>query len=103
MVGQSLSVGHAPFIAPRSGVVRLGVRASFRRDYLSIGVIMDSKFYTIRFNDRIILESDHISIYFLTKVYLIPYHFMKNHLDRDTLPLYPSTFSNTFRPQRSGV
>jgi hypothetical protein len=47
---------------------------------------MGSKFYTIRFKDRIKLGSDSISIHFLTKIYLCPYHFVKKHLDRDPLP-----------------
>jgi hypothetical protein len=47
---------------------------------------MGSKFYTIRFKDRIGLGSGLISIHFLAKIYLEPYHFMKKHLDRDPLP-----------------
>jgi hypothetical protein len=46
---------------------------------------MDSKFYTIRFKE-IELGLGHICIYFLSKIYLEPYHFMKKHLDRDPLP-----------------
>jgi hypothetical protein len=50
---------------------------------------MSSKFYIIRFKDQIILESNRISIKFLTKIYLRSYHFhiVNNHLDRDSLPL----------------
>jgi hypothetical protein len=33
---------------------------------------MGSKFYTIRFNDRIGLELSYISNHFLTKIYLGP-------------------------------
>jgi hypothetical protein len=43
-------------------------------------VTMDSIFYTIKFKNRIELESDSISIYFLTKN-------MKKHLD--CCPLSP--------------
>jgi hypothetical protein len=44
-----------------------------------------SKFYT-RFNDRIRLRLDHISIYFSTTNYLGSYNFVKKYLDRDLLP-----------------
>jgi hypothetical protein len=45
---------------------------------------MGSKFYTIRFKDWI-----RIGLYFysfLTKIYLGPYHSVKNHLDPNQLP-----------------
>jgi hypothetical protein len=56
-----------------------------------ITVIMVSKFYTIKFKNRIKLGLSPISIHFLTKVYLMSYHFMKKHLDCDPLPPYYST------------
>jgi hypothetical protein len=34
----------------------------------ALGVIMDSKFYTIKFKHKIILRSNSISKYFLTKI-----------------------------------
>jgi hypothetical protein len=50
---------------------------------------MGSKFYTIRFKDRIGIESGPISIIFWTKICLGPYLFVKKHLNRDALPPYP--------------
>jgi hypothetical protein len=52
-------------------------------------LIIGSKFYTIRFKARIRLRSNSISIYFLTKIYLVPYQFMKKYLDHDSLPPLP--------------
>jgi hypothetical protein len=52
---------------------------------------MSSKFYTIRFKDRIGLGPSSITIYFLTKIYLESYRFVKNYLDRD--PLSPLILS----------
>jgi hypothetical protein len=55
-----------------------------------VEVIMDFKFYTIRFKNQVGLKSDFISIYFWTKIYLELYHFVKKHLYRDTLPSLPT-------------
>jgi hypothetical protein len=52
-------------------------------------MIMDSKFYAIRFKNWIRLESDPIYIHFWIKIFLELYHFMKKHLDRDPLPPRP--------------
>jgi hypothetical protein len=38
---------------------------------LDLGVTIGSKFYTIKFKDRIGLGSDSISIHFLTKINLV--------------------------------
>jgi hypothetical protein len=54
--------------------------------FLMVEVTMGSKFYTIRFKDRIGLGSGPIPIHFWTKIYLGSYHFGKKHLDRDPLP-----------------
>lgn len=56
------------------------------RECLQVEVTMSSKFYTIKFKDRIELGSDSIFIHFLTKIYLGPCQFVKKHLDRDPLP-----------------
>jgi hypothetical protein len=39
---------------------------------VNVGVTMRSKFYTIRFKNRIILGSGSVSINFRTKIYLEP-------------------------------
>jgi hypothetical protein len=58
---------------------------------------MGYKFYTIKFKDRIGLGSNHISIHFLTKIYLGPYYFVMKHLDHDPLPLTGARASTTDR------
>jgi hypothetical protein len=44
----------------------------FSNSLLLIGVTISSKFYTIKFKDRVGLGSGSISIHFLTKIYLGP-------------------------------
>jgi hypothetical protein len=63
---------------------------------------MGSKFYTIRFKDRIGLGSGPISIHFLTKIYLGPYHFVKKHLDRGPLPPLLASHSSSKVLLKSG-
>jgi hypothetical protein len=67
------------------------VREVIKDDQIVLGVTMCSKFYTIRFKDRVELGSVPISIHFWTKIYLGPYHFVKKHLDHDPLPPLDST------------
>jgi|SRR5688572_12076939 hypothetical protein len=46
----------------------LGAFVEFKVDHLNVRMTMSSKFYNIRFKDRIKLESNHISIHFELKI-----------------------------------